>query len=773
MTSYFQFVLRHRAMALVVCFLLTILSLASISRAVIATSIGKLFLGESPAYKEYLKRAEAFGNDEILIVGLDIPDILHPDKQARLRAAVERIEAIPSVARVESALSAQNLRLEEETLHVERYADEAASEPDRVAGLVEAMAEDPLTEGLIISSSGKQTAVIVELKTDPGRPVEEGPRIVREVLLIFEQEGFPQAELHRSGLLAILSEVLVETRYNLTRIFPFVIAILFFTVWILFRRLWPGLISVALSLLAVTWTFGLAVQLDRHVDILLSMVPAVIFIVSFSDIVHLCSAYLIELQHGVEKQEAILRSAEDVGRACVYTSVTTFVGFLSLSLVPVPVFRKTGLILGFGVAIALLQAVTLVPIIFSFMKEPAPLRQGATSFVHEGLDFALERVQNLTTRRPRAVIIVFALLSAISLVGAFRLRIETDFMRRLGETNPVREDHAWFQEHFSGTTTIDIYLEAPRPDGLLDAGLLERINDYQETLEQAPDVDKGVSLADLIKRIHQTINAGEIDVRPFPATREAVAQYLLLFEMGGGEDLERLIDFERQTMRILLRVKEGGFRMAAATGARAVSLAEEMLGGAVSVEPTGLTYLLGDWLDEVLAGQKRGILVSLLTVTFMMALAVRSLKVGLWAMVPNALPLLFLAGYVGGLWDQVDSDTLMIFYVADGIAVDDTIHFLTRYRIEEARCANTESAIRRTYYYTGRAIIMTAIILVAGFLPFALSDYFTIHILGTLLPMCLLTALLTDLFLLPAMVQMGWVSFRKAGLPSETPAVVS
>ncbi|RJP16107.1 MAG: hypothetical protein C4520_19015 [Candidatus Abyssobacteria bacterium SURF_5] len=770
MKSCFRFVLHHRSAVLIFCAFLSLLSLFAISHAVIATSIGKLFLGESPAYKEYLKKADLFGSDEILIIGIDSADLLYPERQERLRSALERIEEIPIVDRVESVLSAQNMRLEDDTLVVSRYADEAALDPKRIPELISELKEDSLAGGLIVSESGREAAVIVELKPDPTRPVEQGPRIVAEILKIFEEEGFSRAQLHRAGILAVLSEILVQTQYNLKVLFPIVVVILVATVWLLFRRVWPGVIAFIISMLAVIWTLGFAVLWDRQVDIIISMVPAVIFIVSFSDVVHLCSAYLIELGKGADKQEAIVRTAEDVGKGCFYTSITTLFGFLSLSLVPVPVFRKAGAIFGFGVAAALLLAMTLVPIMFSIMKKPAPLRRGTAAFVHEMLDWVLMQAQLVTTRRSRLVLALFGILLIISAAGALRVNVETDFVRRLGEGNPVRRDEVWFDRHFSGTNTLDIYVETPEPEGVLDAELFARVARLQDEVEEFQGVDKGISLVDLVEKIHRTLDSE--DGGTLPTSRPALAQYLLLFEMGGGEDLDRFVDFERRTMRVLLRLKEGGFRSAAATGAKAVLAAKELLGESAVVQATGLTYLLGDWLDEILAGQKRGILFSCFIVSVMMTLAVRSLRAGLWAMVPNIVPLLVLGGYVGGFWEQVDSDTLMIVYVGVGVAVDDTIHFLIRYRIEEARCEDTENAIKRSFEYVGRAMCMTTVILVAGFLPFATSDYFTIHILGTLLPMCLVAALLADLLLLPAMVQIGLIRFRKSE-PAAEPAISS
>lgn len=143
-----------------------------------------------------------------------------------------------------------------------------------------------------------------------------------------------------------------------------------------------------------------------------------------------------------------------------------------------------------------------------------------------------------------------------------------------------------------------------------------------------------------------------------------------------------------------------------------------------------------------------------------MVIALRSLFGGLWSMLPNTIPLLFLGGYIGWFWDFVDSDTIMVAIIAIGISVDDTIHFLFRYRFERERTNDIAVAIDRTFHFSGRAIIITSVILVAGFLPFALSDYFSIRIMGTLLPATLAMALATDLLLVPALIKLGAFRFR-------------
>ncbi len=765
MRAYFRFVLRHRLIVGAIFLALTGLALLSVSRAIVATSMNKLFFAESPNYAAYLEHLREFGTEEVNIFAFDSPNALEEKQQERLRRVVERIERMDDIGRVYSIFDAQNLEGKDGTLYITNYADEASEDPSRIPELIRQLRDDSLAGGLIISSDGRSVAVMLEVdpEAQADLPAERGTEIIHETLQIFEEEGFALSEIHRAGFLVTIAEIVDQTNYNLKTIFPFVVVVLLLTVWLMFRRLWPAAVSMLASFVAVIWTMGFAVQLDREVNILMATVPAVIIIVGFSDVVHLCSAYLIELSRGIGKKQAILNSAEDVGKACFFTSLTTFVGFMSLSLVPTPVFRSLGLILGFGVGSALLIAMTMVPIFFSLLPEPKPLRKGSTSRVHDWLDRILDEAEGLATKHPRAVIGGFALILLLSLLGLTGLEIEADFAKRFHEDNRIPRDLSWFEEHFTGTTGLDLYVDVPEPDGLFDPELFERIARFQDTLIELPRVDTAFSLVNLMREIHAELNTDLDDAGSLPVSRAAMAQYLLLFEMGGGRDLDRLIDFERRKMRITLRLNDEGFRASTAVAAEATALAPQILGGSVGVEPSGLVFLLGDWLDNILAGQRNGLLLSMLTITVMMILALRSFGAGLWSMIPNILPLLVLGGYLGGVWDYVDSDTMMIAIIAIGIGVDDTIHFLVRLRIEAARSPDTATAIHRTFDFAGRAIVMTTIILAAGFSPFALSDYYTTRMMGTLLPLCLVVALLADLLLVPALAQAGLIRFGNSG----------
>jgi len=474
---------------------------------------------------------------------------------------------------------------------------------------------------LFVSKDGRATAVAVELAPDPDRPAERVPQLVRDVFGAFEEAGFPADGLHRAGFPVVVSEVVEQTYFNMSRIFPFSLVILLVAVWVMFRRFLPVLITGGVALIAVVWMMAFSVLLDRHVTIMASGMPAIILIIAFSDVIHLCSAYLTEVTNGHPRDRAVRRSCTEVGAACMLTSITTFFGFISMSLVPAPAFRILGMSLGFGVGVALLLAMTVTPVLLSWLPEPKPWRRGAAGGVQGALDRLLELCARLATDRPVLVTVAFGLLLLASGVGMSLLTIETEFAKRLSGDNRVNQDAVWLDERLAGSHVLEVYVETEEDGGLLAPDAFVKIAALQDGTGEVKGVDRTLSLVDLVREVHRHVAPpGTPAERGIPTTPGALAQYLLLFEMSGGERLDQLVDFGRRSMRISVRLEDGRFREAARIGEEVRRLAKETLGEGLTVEPAGLQYLLGDWLDELLAGQRRGLGFAFGAVALMMIL---------------------------------------------------------------------------------------------------------------------------------------------------------
>ncbi|MHC4600631.1 MAG: efflux RND transporter permease subunit [Planctomycetota bacterium] len=743
MKAWFRFVLRHRFLFLGLCALITVLAVLSITRTVLHTDFASLFFSNNEKFDRYLERTEQFAPDVFHVLAYEDPEPLSLSSLDRLERIHERIGSLQGVARVESLLGAHSLK------RLTRYSTAARKNPEEAQILMKELAEDPLLGGLLISKDGKHVAVVVEFEPDANMRV-----LVPAIPRIFHKEGIAEEKLHQAGIPAVCVECYRQSIVNIWVLSSISAVLLLFVVFALFRRSAPAFVSLGVAILAATWTMGFYAVLDRQISILATMVPIVILVVSFSDVIHLWSAYLVELKNGRRREEAILCSASDVGRACLLTSVTTFMGFVCLSLVPTPAFRLLGLVLGFGVAIALLLAMTLVPILLSFLKPP-PVEAGSRA--NDLLDRVLSGLTRLTTRRPGWVAAGSAAVLVLSVYGVFQIHVETDFLKRLKPDNPIRVDHRYFQEHFHGTNTLEIFVELPRKEALHDPSLLAKIQEFEDEVCGLKAVDSVLSVLDVVSLLHARFAGANAP----PITAKGYRFYLNLLQDVAGVDLKRAVDLERGVLRLAVRLNVGGAVETYRTGLAVEAVGQRVLGDAAKVEATGIVSLTGWWIHWILEGQKRGVVLSMALVTVVMMLGLRSLRVGLVSLIPNLLPVLVVGGYVGLFWDQVDSDTFTGVMIAISIGVDDTIHFLMRYRIERRRSMDSAQALKRTFAFAGRAIVMTTVVLTLGFIPFGFSDYFTITMMGTLLPAVLVVALLADLLTVPAMVRLGWIDFTE------------
>lgn len=757
MRAWFAFVLRHRAGVGLVLLLITALAGWSTSRAVLSSSLQQLFFGESPAYAAWLEEAERFGSGEVLVIGYRDPDPLSAESLDRLERATADIAALPDIHQTLSLLDAPRIQGGGGMLVVETWADAARADPEGRAALRAEAAADPRIGGVLVDAAGTEGGVVVAgLTVNPNRSGESVPAIRDGAVQAMLDAGYAREDLRLAGLPVIVGGLIDASFRNIAVLFPVTSLVLLLSVLALFGRAAPAIVALGVSLVAVLWTMGFAAVLDPRFSIFTAVVPAVVVIVSFSDIIHLWSAWLTELQHGRSRDEAILESAADVGKACLLTSATTFVGFVSLSLVPTPAFRLLGVVLGFGVAIALLLAMTAVPIVLSFLPPPPPRDKPRRM---AGLvDAIVDGSAWLSTHRPRGVLAGFLLFGAVATYGLTQLSIDADFVDRFTEDSEIRRDSRWFSQHFAGTDTMDVFLTFPEADGVLTTEAWRGQQALLDGLSRLEGVEHADGLPALLDEVH-----GALGGEGRPDTAEAVAQELLLFEAGGGDGLERIVDFERRRTRLSLRLSGGGVRGQHEVAEQARTLARATLPEDTTVLAASMVTLLGGWLDEIIDGQRRGVLASCLVIGAMMIIGLRSLRVGLWSMLPNLLPLLALGGFAALVWDPVDSDTLIIAMMAIGIGVDDTVHFLVRYRLESARTDDRAVAIRRTFAFAGRAIVTTTLILGLGFFPLSFSDYTPLRLMGMLLPAVLVVALVADLLLVPALARLGWLRFGGTG----------
>jgi hypothetical protein len=426
-------------------------------------------------------------------------------------------------------------------------------------------------------------------------------------------------------------------------------------------------------------------------------------------------------------------------------ALTTLAGFAIFARHPIPSLREFGIYSGFGLTVIVAASLAAVPAVLQLL--PLPRRHPRSFDRGSRLSRLVEGSGRFAMERRRAVLAAWALVVVLGLWGLGRIRVETDYLRFFDAASAVRVDNARIAAALSGTQLLSIVVEGGAPETMTLPETLAALRELQRFTDAQPGVDKTISLLDYLDTLRETIEPGSAS-RPFVSQR-AVHELLILLD---PRDLEHNVnaDYSRTNLTAYTH-------LFASTEVRRFiddveSFAAEVFPAGVRVHATGTVALLNRSSVALAEGQFSGLQQMFLVLTVLLAALFRSLRLGLLAMVPNVVPVVALFGVMG--WASIDLNiaTSLIAVVAVGIAVDDTIHYLTTFRSEMALSGDRWIAVERTLQLVGRPILITTVALCAGFLVPCVSTFQPIRQFGLLTSFTMAVALLADLLLLPALL---------------------
>jgi len=350
-------------------------------------------------------------------------------------------------------------------------------------------------------------------------------------------------------------------------------------------------------------------------------------------------------------------------------------------------------------------------------------------------------------------------LCLVGAAGAARLRFSHDPLEWLPTEAPVRVATLEIDRELGGAMSLDFILDSGRADGLQQPELLHRMDALGHSLEEQPHAGvragQTISIADVVKEIHQALNEDRPEFYRIPDDRLLIAQELLLFENSGSDDLSKLADSQFRTGRLALRAPWRDALAYVPFFRLTQQLARDTIGELAEISFTGALPVMTQTLENVIHGMARSYVLALLIITPLMVLLLGSLRTGLLSMVPNLVPILLTLGVMGWLGLPLDLFALLVGGIAIGLAVDDTIHFMHNFRRYRDHGADVDDAVRETLRTAGHAMLVTTIVLTLGFLGFSLSSMRNLRFFGLLVGFALSIAFLADVILSPALVRVA------------------
>jgi len=745
-------VLRWRWGVLVLLALATAGFAMQIPRIVVEVSPEGMRLVGHPETIYYERYLEQYGSDEVVLLELWSEDVFSTESLAVLCRLTDEILGYENVDRVVSLCNVDDIRGSAEGIVIEPFFEEAPREEAEREAVRRDVHDNPLFFGNLVSRDDRSTLLVVELD----RSGEDFPRKRRELVgkiqALAARARTDGVTLNVAGF-PVIATVLPALMVSDQRIFiPLVLLLIVVTLMVAFRSFWGILLPLVTVVLSVVWTLGFLVLCGKKVEIVTNVLPPLVLVIALADAVHILAHYQEELRkgRGRDKEEAIRDATAYILVPCLLTSVTTAVGFASLCVSRVSGVRVLGLLASFGVMAAFVISITLVPVLLSFLSA-RPFERPSRK-AHGLLDRFLARLARFNEAHRTALLFFAFLLLALSVAGLFRLRVETTLIKYLKEDDPLAVAVRQIEEHITGTSTLDVVFDFKARDGAKDPENLKKVEEMQAVLDAMPLVTHTASLVDLFKRMNQVFHGGESGLYRLPETREEIAQYLLLYSMSGDEeDLSRYVDDRYQTSVVAARVKT----VSSAEMNRFIREVREEVAArfpGMDVRATGISVLTTNSIDAIVKGQIQSLALALAIICALMGVLFRSARLGLLSMIPNVIPILVTLGLMGWMGIEINTATAVISCVAIGIAVDDTIHFLNRYRKEFQSQGVEARAAAATLTSTGRALVFTSLVLTMGFMVLVFSSFRPLIYFGLLTGVTMISALVGDLVLLPVLL---------------------
>lgn len=530
--------------------------------------------------------------------------------------------------------------------------------------------------------------------------------------------------------------------------FSLVLIVLFLA--LAFRSVWGVFVPQIVIVLSMVWVAGFMGAIDMPFNILLVILPSIMFVVGMSDVIHFVSKYLELLREGKNKFDAIKIAFKEIGLATFLTSLTTAIGFFSLLFVNVKPIQTFGLVVGAGVLVAFLITFSTLPFLFYFTKTPKLVDKKKSSFWVP----YLRKMFLFTMRNQKVVIFSTIVFCIIFIFGGTKL-IANNFI--LDDVNPklkMKQDFVFFDQEFGGIRPFELSISLEEEEDVWDLKNLKKIEKLEDYLRNEYGVKIQMSLVSAIALLNQASNGGNHDYFKVPSKKSKLKNYKRMLKTAEqGAILKRFLSLDEKTTRISGNVPDwGNIKSREKNQALLEFIDNELNVENLSFTITGSAHLLDKNMYYMSTSLVYGLAFALLMVSLIMAILFRSLKMIVIALIPNLIPLIFIVGLMGFFDIHLKITTAVIFTIAFGIAVDDTIHFLSKMKIELSKGRSFLYALKRTYFTTGKAIVLTSAVLCSGFLLLMFSNFMGTYYLGLMISFTLFLAVFADLFLLPVLL---------------------
>jgi predicted RND superfamily exporter protein len=520
-----------------------------------------------------------------------------------------------------------------------------------------------------------------------------------------------------------------------------------------FRSFRATLISLVVVCIGVMWTFGILGLLKYEITVLTALIPPLIIVIGIPNCIFLINKYQLEVKLHGNKVKSLQRVITKIGNATLMTNVTTASGFATFILTESKLLKEFGIVASLSILAIFILCILIIPIIYTFL--PYPKDRHLEHLNKRWIGGFGDWMERMVKQRRITIYVTSLVLLIGSIIGMYQIKISGSLIEDMPKKTEFFNDIRFFEEEFNGIMPLEIMIDTKRKKGVMKLATLKRMNELEELIDEIPELSRPISIVGLVKYSKQAYYNGNPKYYQLPTSQEN--SFILSYAKNSSSNVDLLknfVDSTGQYARITTFMKD--------IGTDKMERIEENLQNKINkvfpkekynITMTGKALVFQKGTKYLVKNLAISLSLAILLISLFMAYMFRSFRMIVVSLIPNLLPLLITAGLMGYLGVPIKPSTILVFSIAFGISVDDTIHFLAKYR-QELLANNWK--IRKSVYAalreTGVSMFYTSIVLFFGFSVFIISSFGGTVALGALVSVTLLFAMLSNLLLLPSLL---------------------
>ncbi|MEL6625264.1 MAG: MMPL family transporter [Bacteroidota bacterium] len=713
---------------------------------------------DDPVYIEFLRFKEVFGDDaNTMVISIDA-DLSQLDNFKGVYELGEELKQADAVTGVINYTGIFDLIRDDSTLsfRVEPVAKQKPETQAEVDSLVKRINDLPFYQDLLYKASSDVSLVMISLDPDRMNTADKVPIVgnILEKIDAFKQQY--ELEVHVAGLPVIRYDLHQTVVGELYLFLVLALIVTGITLLLFFRSLSTTIFPLIVVGSVIIFSMGLIGLMDYEISLITGIIPSLVTVISIPNSVYLITKYHIEFLRTRNKMKSLILVIEKIGIVTVMTNATTAIGLGVLAFTDIQPLKEFGVVAGLSVIAAFFISLLLIPIVFSFL--PSPRKHQTRHLQRRGLSVVIKLLDNAVLNYRWAVFGITFLIMALSIWGMLRINPVSYMADDLPQDSYVMQDLRYIEDKFNGAFPFEIVVEDTTKSrrGVLQVRTLELISRLQDSLATYPDVSKSLSIADFAKFFKQSYYAAGPETYGLPDRRElgAISGYLRASNFGNQLSLSRnLIDSTQKVTRITASIRDiGSIRIEELSDSIQEDIDDIFPTKRYITSVTGTTRIFVKANDTLIESLLQSLGIAFGIIAMLMGLLFRSTRMVFISLIPNLLPLLMVAGVMGFTGIALKPSTALVFGVAFGVAVDDSIHFLARYRLARRLGDSVKRAVSNSFKDTGVSMIYTSMILFFGFVAFTYSSFGGTQNLGLLTSMTLGIAMFSNLIFLPALL---------------------